>query len=231
MLILAPPSEGKSSENTVNIEFNGTNFYFETQVRIILKMLKELDQRQIISIYGTTSDKANTLHYNNLNIFQKHCSMAIERYTGVVFKNIDWNSLNINSKIYINQHVRILSGLFGILKPDTLIPNYKLKMNVLSLTKFWKNDISNYLENEDLILDLLPAIHRKAFHLEKNVVKINFMMNNKGKLFQSAHAGKVIKGKFIRFLAQNNVQDMHGIENFEYDGYKWDGKIFIQDNL
>ena len=230
MLILAPPSEGKSSENTVNVKFNETDFIFKQQVKIILSMLKELDQKKIISIYGTSLDKAKYLHANNLNIFQKECSKAIERYSGVVFKNIDWDSLNIDSKKYLNQHLRILSGLFGILKPDTLIPDYKLKMNVLSLTKFWEKDISNYLENEGLILDLLPAIHRKAFNLEENIIRINFMINKNGKLLQSAHSGKVVKGKFIRFLAQNNIQDMHGIKFFEYDGYKWNGTIFIKND-
>ncbi len=231
MLILAPPSEGKSSENFVNVKFNETDFIFKQKVKIILELLKELDQKKIISIYGTTLEKANVLHQKNLNIFKNNCSKAIERYTGVVFKNIDWNSLNIDSKNYLNQHMRILSGLFGILKPDTLIPDYKLKMNVLSLANFWEKDISNYLENEDLILDLLPAIHRKAFHLEKNIVRINFMIRKNGKLSQSAHSGKVVKGKFIRFLAQNNVQDMYGIKKFEYDGYKWNGNIFIKSEL
>ena len=230
MLILTPPSEGKSSENTVNKKFSETDFIFTVQVKKILELLNKLDEKEIISTYGTTLDKANDLHKNNLNIFNKECSMAIDRYTGVVFKNLDWNSLNLNSQNYLNKNLRILSGFFGILKPDSLIPNYKLKMNVLSLTNFWKKDISKYLENEELILDLLPATHRKALNLEKNIVRINFIINKNGKLVQSAHSGKVVKGKFIRFLAQNNVQDIYGINNFEYDGYKWNGELFIKDN-
>ena len=230
MLILTPPSEGKASENTVNKKFNETNFIFTVQVKKILELLNKLDEKEIISTYGTTLDKAKDLHKNNLNIFNKECSMAIDRYTGVVFKNLDWNSLNLNSQNYLNKNLRILSGFFGILKPDSLIPNYKLKMNVLSLTNFWKKDISKYLENEELVLDLLPATHRKALNLEKNIVRINFIINKNGKLVQSAHSGKIVKGKFIRFLAQNNVQDIYGINNFEYDGYKWNGKLFIKDN-
>ena len=65
--------------------------------------------------------------------FNSHCDMAIEIYTGVVYEYIDWNSLNDTAKKYMEKHVRIFSGLFGILTPETLIPNYKLKMNVLSL--------------------------------------------------------------------------------------------------
>ena len=230
MLILTPPSEGKSYHNTVNKKFVETNYIFKKQVKEIVSILNKLDEKKIISIYGTTLDKARELHKNNLNIFDNECSMAIERYTGVVFKNIDWNSLDLISRNYLNKNLRILSGLFGILKPDSLIPNYKLKMNVLSLYDFWKNHISNQLKNEELILDLLPAIHRKALNVGKNIVSINFIINRSGKLIQSAHSGKVVKGKFIRFLAQNNIYDIKGIEGFEYDGYKWNGEFFVKDN-
>ena len=54
------------------------------------------------------------------------------------------------------------------------------------------------------------------------------MIDKNGKLVQSAHSGKVVKGKFIRFLAQNNIQNIYGIKNFEYDGYKWNGHFFIK---
>ena len=104
MLILTPPSEGKSSENTVNKKFSETDFIFTVQVKKILELLNKLDEKQIISTYGTTLDKANDLHKNNLNIFNNECSMAIERYTGVVFKNLDWDSLNLDSQNYLNKN-------------------------------------------------------------------------------------------------------------------------------
>ncbi len=228
MLILTPPSEGKSSVNTVNKKFKETNFFYNKQVKIILNKLNQLDDKQIQSVYGTTPDKSAALHKDNLNIFDNECSLAIERYTGVVFKHLDWQSLDVIAQTYINQNMRILSGLFGILSPDTLIPNYKLKMEVLSLAQFWKFDITHHIENEELILDLLPAAHRKALICNKNQVKINFMIEKNGKLTQSAHAGKVVKGKFIRFLAQNGVQNIDGIQHFHEDGYIWDGTFFIK---
>ena len=230
MLILTPPSEGKSSQNTVNKKFSETNYIFKEQIKNIVSILSKLDDKKIISIYGTTLEKEKELHENNLNIFDKECSTAIQRYTGIVFKNIDWNSLSLTSKNYLNKNLRILSGLFGILKPDNLIPNYKLKMNTLSLAEFWKNDISNHLKNEEFILDLLPATHRKALNAGKNIVAINFIINKSGKLIKSAHSGKVVKGKFIRFLAQNNISHIKGIEDFEYDGYKWNGKFFLKND-
>jgi len=230
MLILTPPSEGKSIKNTVSKKFSETNFVFEKQVKEILMILKPLNENKIISTYGTNLEKAKDLHKNNLKVFDNECSMAIERYTGVVFSNLDWKSLDNNEKAYLNKNLRIFSGMFGLLKPNDLIPNYKLKMNVLALTNFWKLHISNQLNKEDLILDLLPAVHRKAFDLKKNVFKINFLINKDGKLIQSAHAGKVVKGKFIRFLAQHNIQDFEELKKFSFDGYKWNGDCFLKNS-
>ena len=230
MLILTPPSEGKSIKNTVNIQFSETNFVFAKQVKEILILLKSLNENKIVSTYGTNLEKAKDLHKINLKVFDNKCSMAIERYTGVVFSNLDWKSLDNNEKAYLNKNLRIFSGMFGLLKPNDLIPNYKLKMNVLALTNFWKIHISNQLNKEDLILDLLPAVHRKAFNLKQNVFKINFLINKDGKLIQSAHAGKVVKGKFIRFLAQHNIQDFEELKKFSFDGYKWNGDFFLKNS-
>jgi len=230
MLILTPPSEGKSIKNTVNIQFSETNFVFAKQVKEILILLKSLNENKIVSTYGTNLEKAKDLHKINLKVFDNKCSMAIERYTGVVFSNLDWKSLDNNEKAYLNKNLRIFSGMFGLLKPNDLIPNYKLKMNVLALTNFWKIHISNQLNKEDLILDLLPAVHRKALNLKQNVFKINFLINKDGKLIQSAHAGKVVKGKFIRFLAQHNIQDFEELKKFNFDGYKWNGDFFLKNS-
>lgn len=228
MLILTPPSEGKSSLNSSTIKFSDTEFMFNSQVTEILSLLRDFKKNELTSIYGTSLEKATLLHQQNLNVFNSECSLAIERYTGIVFKNLDWKSLDDKSQSYINNNLRILSGLFGIIKPNTLIPNYKLKMEVLSLANFWKPILSQYIQNEELILDLLPVSHRKALNPHNNLIKINFMIEKNGKLTQSAHAGKVVKGKFIRFLAENTIEKIDGIQYFKEDGYNWDGTFFIK---
>ena len=74
MIILTPPSEGKSSVNSVNKKFSETDFIFTVQVKKILKLLNQLDEKQIMSVYGTTLYIGNDLHKQNLSIFNKECS-------------------------------------------------------------------------------------------------------------------------------------------------------------
>ena len=228
MLILIPPSEGKNKIKSSDVLFKNTDFKFEREVNQVVRLLSLLNDEDLKSIYGTSQEKSEAFHRQNQDIFNSHCAKAIERYTGVVYEHLDWDTLNSSSKKYLNKHVRIFSGLFGLLTPDTLIPNYKLKMNVLSLQYHWNPVLTKELEKEDIIFDLLPQVHRKAYKPSKNVAKIDFSLINKGKKTAAGHFGKAVKGKFIRFLCENNIQNIKQFQNFEYEGFHWDKDHFVK---
>ena len=231
MLILIPPSEGKTKIKSTGIEFNNTDFKFKDDVKKIVVLLESLSElgEDLSSIYGTSQEKSELFHRQNQDVFNSKCANAIERYTGVVYEHIDWYSLNDKAQKYMNKHIRIFSGLFGMVTPNTLIPNYKLKMNVLSLQNHWNPILTKALENEKVIFDLLPQVHRKAYKPNKNVIKIDFVVKKMGKKTAAGHYGKAVKGEFIRFLAQNNILSIDQFHKFEYDGFHWDGEHFIKE--
>ena len=229
MVILIPPSEGKAKVKSTDITFGETNFKFEREVNQIVRLLSLLNEEDLRSIYGTSQEKSEIFHRQNQDIFKSHCAKAIERYTGVVYEYLDWNTLDKNAQKYMEKHVRIFSGLFGLLTPNTLIPNYKLKMNVLSLQYHWTPVLTKELEKEDIVFDLLPQVHRKAYKPAKNAIKVDFSVIKKGKKTAAGHFGKAVKGKFIRFLAENNVRHIDDFKGFEYDGFHWDTDHFIKE--
>ena len=229
MLILIPPSEGKAKVKSTEVTFGETNFKYKKEVEQVVMLLSLLNEEGLRSIYGTSQEKSEIFHRQNQDIFKSKCAKAIERYTGVVYEHIDWDSLNKSAQNYMDKHVRIFSGLFGLLTPKTLIPNYKLKMNVLSLQYHWSPILTKALESEKLIFDLLPQVHRKAYKPSKNVIRVDFSVLNKGKKTAAGHFGKAVKGKFIRYLAENNVQDISEFKGFEYDGFHWDNDHFIKE--
>ena len=229
MLILIPPSEGKAKVKSTTITFGETNFRFEREVNQIVRLLGLLNEEDLRSIYGTSQEKSEIFHRQNQDIFKSHCAKAIERYTGVVYEYLNWETLDENAKSYMEKHVRIFSGLFGLLTPNTLIPNYKLKMNVLSLQYHWTPVLTKELEKEDVIFDLLPQVHRKAYKPAKNVIKVDFSVVKKGKKTAAGHFGKAVKGKFIRYLAQNGALNLDDFKGFEYDGFHWDKDHFIKE--
>ena len=231
MLILIPPSEGKTKVKSSGVKFSKTNFVFKEDVKKIVVLLESLSElgEDLSSIYGTSQEKSELFHRQNQDVFNSKCANAIERYTGVVYEHIDWQSLNEKAKQYMIKHVRIFSGLFGMVAPNTLIPNYKLKMNVLSLQNHWSPILTKALEDEEVVFDLLPQVHRKAYKPSKKVTKVDFVVKKKGKKTAAGHYGKAVKGEFIRFLAQNNILSSDEFNQFEYDGFTWDGEHFIKE--
>ena len=88
--------------------------------------------------------------------------------------------------------------------------------------------INKALKNEDIIYDLLPQVYRKAYTPNTNTIQIEFRVEGKGQTKAAGHFGKAVKGKFIRFLAENNITNIKDFKDFEYDGFKWNGECFIK---
>ena len=168
-------------------------------------------------------------HRQNQDIFNSNCAFAIERYTGVVYEHLNWETLNKDAQNFLDNHIYIFSGLFGMVTPKTLIPDYKLKMNVLSLQYHWSPIITEELKKEELIIDLLPQVHRKAYNKGDNVTPIDFQVVKKGKKSAAGHFGKAVKGQFIRYIAENQITSTDDFGGFEYSGFKWDGKAFVKE--
>ena len=229
MKILIPPSEGKSKVKPTKTLFSNTNFKFEREVNQVVRLLELIGDEDLKSVYGTSSEKALMFHRQNQDIFNSLCAPAIERYTGVVYEHIDWGTLSDKAKEYMNKYILIFSGLFGLLSPNTLIPDYKLKMNVLSLQHHWNPVLTEALKNEEIIIDLLPQVHRKAYKPNKEkTIFVDFLILNKGKKSAAGHFGKAVKGEFIRYIAENNITSTDDFSGFEYEGFQWDGEAFIK---
>ena len=76
--------------------------------------------------------------------------------------------------------------------------------------------LTDILQNEELIIDLLPQVHRKSYVKKGlNVIEVEFLILDKkqGKKITAGHYGKAVKGKFIRFLATNGIQNTDNFKN------------------
>ena len=229
MKILIPPSEGKSNVNTDVVDFEATNYKFYNEVKDVLNILANIPINDIEKIYGTTLEKSKIIHKNNINIFKNKCAPALTRYTGVVYSNMNISEFDKKSMQYFEENFLITSAFLGLVSPGDMIPNYKLKMSELGLTKFWKPIFTKYLQTEDLIIDVLPKIHSNSYRA-KNILKIDFKILKNGKKVSAGHHGKTIKGKFLKFLVINQLKKIEDILMFSEGSYKWDGEVFLREN-
>jgi len=167
---------------------------------------------------------------------------VIERYSGVMFKAIDYDSLNLIQKNNFDISVLFVDGLFGLLRPQDMIPNYKLKITSkvddLNITKYWQENLKEILLETlkgKIVIDLLPQAQRKVLIPildDLSIIKINFFEFNNGVLKNSGHNSKQLKGDIIRYITDFDNISVSDISNFKHSqGYSFDKSLSSKNEL
>ena len=144
---------------------------------------------------------------------------------------------------YAEEHLRILSGFYGLLRPmDGIVP-YRLEMESRiningkgDLYSFWGSDIARELEKEDsLVVNLASEEYSKAVvpHLSKNVEVVTpvFLEEVKGSFVTKGVYAKMARGEMVRFLSENKVNDKEGIKEFSIRGYRYDDSLSSSERM
>lgn len=226
MYVLLPPSEGKSGEP------GKTNFRAACPELVqdtlpVLEYLAALTPAARRKVYGvSTAEKAAAAHARNLEALDAPGIPAIRRYTGVVYGHIDYPTLR--RKSVARKRLLVVSALFGLIDGDTPIPDYKLPINPW-LARHWKPISHQRLAARAKgkpVLDLLSQSYNGALEYPL-LITVDFRVQGGKKA--AGHFGKAIKGRFVRWLLENDIKKVGDFEDFREDGYRFDGANFVQD--
>ncbi len=217
-VILLPPSEGKT-EGGLHPLLSSVH----PNTKTLLKRIENFDG-EYEKLYGVKGEACQKAIEANRNVLKSPTMPAIERYSGVVFQGLDYPSLQ--KKQLCKQRVYFVSALFGLIRADERIPNYKLKIDKLDAAKLWLPEIKERLKKL-FVIDLLPQSHKKAVAYEQGIA-VEFVTIKTGKKVPAGHQGKYIKGRFVRWLLENNIPGTSRFPEFQEDGYIWDGNVFVQ---
>lgn len=221
IVILIPPSEGKFSDGTQQPLKKVSK---ETQRIIGLWKNKSREGwGKVLGVKGRALDRAIEA---NKNILSSKTLPAIERYCGVVYNAIDYATLDASAKTFFDEHVRIVSAVFGLLSPREQIPDYKCKINNFGADKFWRAINKDRLRDV-FVVDLLPQAHKKAVEYSHGS-SIEFYFLKDGKKIPAGHHGKRIKGRFVRWLVQQRFVDEKTLKKFHEDRFKWADNGYVK---
>ena len=162
---------------------------------------------------------------------------AIFAFNGDVYRGLDATSLGHDDLDWAQDHLRMLSGLYGALRPFDLIHPYRLEMGSRLSTRrgnnlydFWGDRISKLL-NEDGIEPAEPvlnlaskeyftAVKRKA--LKADVIEAVFREEQNGKSRIISFYAKYARGLMARWVIQNRVTQIELLKSFDLEGYRYD---------
>ncbi len=245
--ILLPPSEGKNpggnpfapdmfdyrSSSTFNY-FSDLNPERRKLINVLQSTIEQGDDLE--ALFGVKGDNLEEALDNNLTIFKAPLMSALDRYSpGIMYKSMDFAGLPTGAQRRLLENAIIFSGLFGLLRPDDLIPNYKLKIDATlpelgKVSKYWRDYVSPLL-NETLkghvVWNLLPKAHRDAWkdeHAYDQMVEVAFYDKVEGgELKALTHGVKPLRGQLVNFLVREMVENIEGVMEWEHPaGYTYD---------
>ncbi len=170
---------------------------------------------------------------------------AIYTFDGDVYTGLDAYSIPIEKLEILQGSLRILSGLYGILKPFDLIQAYRLEMGTKlaigesdNLYQFWKNTVTKALNKElekgELFINLasieyFSVIDVKA--LKVPVITPEFKDYKNGKLKIISFFAKKARGMMVRYILDTNAKTIDDLKGFNYEGYQFDANLSAGNHL
>ena len=187
------------------------------------------------------SEKIAKLNHERFQSFsfpftQDTAKQALLMFKGDVYKDIDVKNYNKDDFKFAQKTVRILSGLYGVLKPLDLIQPYRLEMHLK--TKYWLDKVTNYfikeLVNGEVIVNLASEEYFSAIDKSKisnRIVKISFKENKGGQYKIVAIYAKRARGTMTNYIIKNKISKVEDLKKFNLNNYSYNEQLSSENEL
>jgi cytoplasmic iron level regulating protein YaaA (DUF328/UPF0246 family) len=240
MLIVVSPAKRLDETESARAETSAPVFQDHAdELATIARELTSADLEKLMHI----SPKLGALNVERFAAFGSGAGEkpAIDMFSGDTYAGLDASSLSDDEMRYAQDHLNILSGLYGLLRPLDNVAPYRLEMGTRlknnrgkNLYEFWGDLIAKELnkraksvENDLLIncasVEYFSAIDLKALNLK--IITPQFMEMKSGKPKIVSFFAKKARGAMARYIIQNRLRDPESLKDFELGGYKYNSDL------
>ena len=234
MIVISPAK--RLSENINDNTLASTTPYFKKEADSLAKELALLSSKQLSSLMNVSDGIAelNSKRYKNWNKNLGSEKRAIFQFEGDVFKHLNATKFNEAQTDYMNKNLRILSGIYGLLRPSDEMSPYRLEMGTKhnfngskNLYEFWGDKIAKKINNElggSLLFNLASEEYFSAISKyvdTEKTINFKFLSLSGGKEKVVGVIAKRARGEMARFLIDNQIESTDGIEKFSCMGFKF----------
>jgi len=234
MIVISPAKRLAANKSDSLLE--ATIPVFKKEADHLAEQLAKLSTEELSSMMKVSESIAelNANRFRNWNKNDAVEKRAIFQFEGDVFKHLGANDLNEDQIQYMNNNLRILSGIYGLLKPSDEMNPYRLEMGTrhnfsgsVSLYEFWGNKIAKELSDElgnaylfNLASEEYFSSVSKFLNSEK-IINFRFLTLSNGKAKVVGVIAKRARGEMAKYLIQNKVTTNEGIEKFSALGFEF----------
>ena len=240
MLITLSPSKGQDFEEPgLSKKYSKPADLKDSE--LLIKELRKFNSKNIQEMMAVSENiaKLNVDRYKTFNtpFTKKNAKQAIFAFKGDVYGGLDLAAFNEDDYQYAQDHLRILSGLYGCLRPMDLIQPYRLEMKTRlknergeNLYQFWGDRITKSLnkelkkQQEPVLVNLASNEYFKSVKsklLDGRLLNINFKETKNGKTRVVAIFAKRARGMMADYIIRNRIERAEDLKKFNLDGYRF----------
>ena len=234
MKIIISPAK-KLNTNIITHDSN-VSYKFLNESKSLISDLKLLDKQNIKDLMNI-SDSLAELNYDRFQKWDdklKPTYKALDLFAGAVFEAMQINDFTEEDRVYAQENLRIISGLYGVLAPEDLILPYRLEMGTKlktskanSLYSFWGDKLNKYISEQikdSFLVNLASDEYSKSLKLNKlkeNIVTPVFKDFKNGKLKVISFYAKKARGYMCNFIIKNRIEKIDDLKLFSEQGYSF----------
>ena len=250
MLALISPAKTLDYESTLPTDTHTLPRLLD-QSQQLIDVSRKLSATKIATLMSV-SEKIATLNVARFNDWNQDFNFANARqalfaFKGDVYTGLDAYAMADQEIAYAQQHLRMLSGLYGLLRPLDLMMPYRLEMGTKlanprghNLYEFWGNIITDLI-NEDLAAvksELLVNIASDEYYksvkeskIKADIIKPVFLDQKNGKYKVISFYAKKARGLMARYIIENKIERAEDLKSFNTDGYYFDAESSLKGEL
>lgn len=207
---------------------------FLDQTRVILKWLREKTEEELQTLWGCNDKIAaqNVERLRHMDL-EQGLTPAVLSYEGIAYQYMAPAVFETTQYAYVQEHLRILSAFYGVLRPMDGVTPYRLEMQAKAsvdgakdLYGFWgKRLYDQVMDSSRIVINLASKEYSKC--LEKYLqpgdtwITCNFVEEVKGKMVTKGTYVKMARGEMVRFMAEHQVEDPEDIKKFDRLSYRY----------
>jgi len=238
MLMLISPAKKLDFTASPNIPKCTTpQFMYKTEV--LVNILRDFTPDKLASLMKISDQLAaqNLARFSNFGTKSNPQKPALFAFAGDTYQGLSVQDFDADDLTFSQKHLRILSGLYGILRPLDLLQAYRLEMGCRlknpygnDLYAYWKKPIGTYLTetlnnlNTNKIINLSSQEYFKAVDntkLNADIIQCDFKDYHKDKYKVIGLYAKRARGAMARFIIKNKITDINRLPEFGFDGYRF----------
>ncbi|MDR3704715.1 MAG: peroxide stress protein YaaA [Paludibacteraceae bacterium] len=218
----------------------------------VVKQARQLDVEELMELSKINRSIAQTNHdrfYNwHLPFTPDNAKQAVLMFNGEVFNGLQARTLSNDDFAYLQNHLRILSGVYGVLRPLDLMQPYRLEIGsrfevgkATNLYKFWGDRITDKL-NEALavsgepkvLVNLASGEYFKSVNVKKlkaRVIDVEFYETKNDTLKTIVVYTKKARGMMARYIVQHQIEDPELLKGFAAEGYWFSPQLSTEDKF